>query len=451
MRFSFKYYISKLRGKVFWPWMSKQAHKLVATCEPCMRLARSNTQEKVEIKHTTLFNTHPGHTVHADFFELNHRDYIILVDRLTGFARCEATKNKGTDAAIQAIKNWGDLYGFPYKIIADGGPAFREDFVGKLLTLNIGHVPSTTYHPQSNSLAERSVQSVKSGLKKSVVRLTSLHLNELLFAINTTTSKEGTGSPADRFFGTSIRGRLPNSFDPEIKSQELIEKRILNHDARVTNKNKKNKILYKVGQRVRLQNVGTKDWDLKGTVERLRYADDGRVVSYYIMTDTNNLTTRHRRYLKPLHPEHDPRNKENDKIIAHNPDAAIADLPILNETVPRRSARHSKVKTVRTSTYPVNSSPDIMGAELSSLEAPISVNFELKVGEEELAKVREWWRQVDGTRNHRQGNDTRGAHNTGGSGNAATGGGGATRTVSNGTRQQGNVCPCVKWLTGWEG
>merc|ERR1712208_63059 len=76
--------LDQLRGKVFWPWMSKQAHKLVATCEPCMRLARSNTQEKVEIKHTTLFNTHPGHTVHADFFELNHKDYIILVDRLTG-------------------------------------------------------------------------------------------------------------------------------------------------------------------------------------------------------------------------------------------------------------------------------------------------------------------------------------------------------------------------------
>merc|ERR1712208_86001 len=289
--------------------------------------------------------------------------------------------------------------------------------------------------PQSNSMAERGVQSIKSGLKKSSSKLTTMHLNELVFAINTTASAEGTGSPADRFFGRSIRGRLPNSLEPNIKSDELIRKRILNHDGRIKNKNKKNKIFYTVGQRVRLQNIGTKDWDLKGTVERMRYTDDGRVVSYYIMTDTNNLTTRHRRYLKPLHPDHDPKNKENDKTIAHNPDAAIADLPIINETVPRRSARHSKVKTVKTSTYPVNSSLNIMGAELSSLEAPISVNFELKVGEEELAKVKEWWKQVDGTGNDRQGNDTRGAHNTGGAGagNAATGGGGATRTVSNGS------------------
>merc|ERR1712208_143966 len=159
---------------------------------------------------------YPGHTLHVDYFELNNKDYLIMVDRLTGFSKCEMTTNKRTDAAITAIKNWGDQYGYPYKVIADGGLAFREDFIEKLLTLNIGHVPSTSYHPQSNSMAERSVQSVKSGLRKSVVRLTSLHLNELLFAINTTASKEGTGSPAARFFGRSIRGRLPNSFDPEI-------------------------------------------------------------------------------------------------------------------------------------------------------------------------------------------------------------------------------------------
>merc|ERR1712055_925725 len=218
------------------------------------------------------------------------------------------------------------------------------------LTLNIGTVPSSAYHPQSNSMAERGVQAVKSGLRKSCSRLTTLHLNELVFAINTAASSDGTGSAADRFFGRSIRGRLPNSVDPGIKSEELIQKRIQTHDGRIKEKNKKNKILYRVGQRVRLQNVGTKDWDLKGTVERLRYTDDGRVVSYYIMTDTNNMTTRHRKYLKPLHPEHDPRNTENDKTIAHkNTNVGKADLPNITPAKGlRRSSRSSKVKSIRT-------------------------------------------------------------------------------------------------------
>ena len=123
--------------------MSKQVYKLVSRCEPCMRLAKSNTQEDVEVKHTTLFNTYPGHTLHADYFELNNRDYLIMVDRLTGFSKCEMTPNKGTDAAIKAIQNWGDQYGYPYKVISDGGPAFREDFIKQLLTYNIKHKPSS--------------------------------------------------------------------------------------------------------------------------------------------------------------------------------------------------------------------------------------------------------------------------------------------------------------------
>ena len=126
--------------------MSKQVHQMVSRCEPCQRLAKSNIQEDVEIKHTKLFNTHQGHTLHVDYFEINNKDYLIMVDRLTGFAKCQMKTNKGTDAAIMAIKNWGDQYGYPYKIIADGGPAFREDFIEKLITLNINHVPSTAYH-----------------------------------------------------------------------------------------------------------------------------------------------------------------------------------------------------------------------------------------------------------------------------------------------------------------
>merc|ERR1712082_343017 len=127
----------------------------------------------------------------------------------------------------------------------------------------------------------------------------------------------------------------------EIISRALDKKRIEKHDDRITNKNKKNKILYEVGQRVRLQNVATHDWDLKGTVERLRYADYGRVVSYYIMTDRNHLTTRHRRFLKPLNQEHDP------KFIANkNTDTHRADLPNFKQVL-RRSDRLSKAKSVK--------------------------------------------------------------------------------------------------------
>jgi len=60
------------------------------------------------------------------------------------------TPNKGMDAPIMAIKNWGDQYGYPYKVISDTGPAFRDDFIKQLLTYNIsrGNRPVLPHEPE---------------------------------------------------------------------------------------------------------------------------------------------------------------------------------------------------------------------------------------------------------------------------------------------------------------
>ena len=84
--------------------------------------------------------------------------------------------------------------------------------------------------------------------------------------------------------------------------------------------------------------MATRDWDLKGTVERVRTADDGRVVSYFVLTDKNHLTTRHRRFLKPLHEDQDPKLTKNN-IDTENYATENADLPIAESIAPRRSGR----------------------------------------------------------------------------------------------------------------
>ena len=78
-----------------------------------------------------------------------------------------------------------------------------------------------------------------------------------------------------------------------------------------------------------------------------------------------------------------------------------------------------------------------MGAELSSIRAPLSVNFELTIGEEELDKVREFWDHTVNNREHEDGeraerqehaNRQAGARDMGSTGNAtSTGGAGVTR------------------------
>ena len=116
--------------------------------------------------------------------------------------------------------------------------------------------------------------------------------------------------------------------------------------------------------------MATRDWDLKGTVDRVRTADDSQVVSYFVLTDKNHLTTRHRRFLKPLHEDHDPKAIKNN-IDTENYATENGDLPIAESVAPRRSRRlklssRQSVKVIA------------MGADQST---PLTATIELKLGE----------------------------------------------------------------------
>ena len=174
-----------------------------------------------------MFNQHPNHTVHDDFCEYGGKDYIVVVDRVTGYIRAEQTPNQGIDAAIKVIQNWSLLFGYPLLVISDSGGGFRKYFMEKLKNLNVRHKHSSAYHPQSNSLAERAVGSLKHSLKKSPKHISKLNLKEIIFEINSTVSQEMTGNTNNRL--------LPNSIDPQLDPKELIKRGILNHEGKIKN------------------------------------------------------------------------------------------------------------------------------------------------------------------------------------------------------------------------
>ena len=134
-----------------------------------------------------------------------------------------------------------------------------------------------------------------------------------------------TGSANDRFLMRSMRSCMPNSINPQLDPQMLINRRIENHEGRIKNKNRTNKVIYPVGSRVRLQDAKTKIFDTNGTVLEPRATDSGQIVSYIIRTDRGRLTTRHRKYLRQLEPENDPKIKNNFT----NLDVTAADPDIL--------------------------------------------------------------------------------------------------------------------------
>ena len=57
------------------------------------------------------------------------------------------------------------------------------------------------------------------------------------------------------------------------------------------------KLLFSIGEMVRIQNPHNKEWDSTGVIESIRTASDGRVLSYNINLTNRGTTVRHRKYL----------------------------------------------------------------------------------------------------------------------------------------------------------
>merc|ERR1712215_552057 len=120
--------------------MNGEAKDFERKCESCHINARGHRQDESEISHTNMFNLAPNDTLHVDFCQYDGINYIVLVDRLTGYIGAKRTTNQTTDSAIQVIKNWSAIFGFPLKIIFDRGGGFSDDFVQKLSDLKMKYV-----------------------------------------------------------------------------------------------------------------------------------------------------------------------------------------------------------------------------------------------------------------------------------------------------------------------
>ena len=57
------------------------------------------------------------------------------------------------------------------------------------------------------------------------------------------------------------------------------------------------KLLFSIGELVRIQNPHNREWDSTGTIESIRTASDGTVLGYNIDPTNGGTTVTHRKYL----------------------------------------------------------------------------------------------------------------------------------------------------------
>lgn len=196
------------RSYVYWPNIDKQIEDFVRNCAQCASTAKSPVKIPLAPWPTTAG---PWQRIHIDYAgPVNDWYYLVVVDSNSKWPEVVSTKTITTSFTIDALDDIFARFGNPEVIVSDNGTQFTSDAFQQFChSRGIRHVRTAPYHPQSNGLAERFVDTLKRALKKFDAGGTPLtrHMQLFLSSYRTTPNRNAPNglSPAEIVFGRRIR------------------------------------------------------------------------------------------------------------------------------------------------------------------------------------------------------------------------------------------------------
>lgn len=137
--------------------------------------------------------------------------FLIIVDAHSKWP--EVVEMKSTTAAqtIMELRKVFSVHGIPEQVVSDNGPQFSSAEFSQFCKVNgVKHIRVSPYHPASNGLAERFVQTFKKAMKRGVKDGVpfELHLASFLLSYRTTAHGTTDAPPCMLLMGRSLRTRL---------------------------------------------------------------------------------------------------------------------------------------------------------------------------------------------------------------------------------------------------
>lgn len=131
-----------------------------------------------------------------------NRHFLILVDSYSRWIDVRMVLN--TETTVRTPRQIFSIHGLPEQLVSDNGPAFiSHEFKEFIQNNGIRHSLTTPYHPRSNGLAERAVQTFKTAMKMEGPLLERIprFLLQYRIILQTTTGQ----SPAELLMGRKLR------------------------------------------------------------------------------------------------------------------------------------------------------------------------------------------------------------------------------------------------------
>lgn len=88
--------------------------------------------------------------------------FLVVIDAHSKWMEVHVVSSISSEVTISKLQEMFARFGLPQQVVSDNGPAFTSKEFEQFLAIR--QVLSSPYHPSSNGLAERAVQTFKSAI-----------------------------------------------------------------------------------------------------------------------------------------------------------------------------------------------------------------------------------------------------------------------------------------------
>jgi transposase InsO family protein len=154
------------RSHAWWPGIDHDIELLAKSCVGCQAVKSATQAAPI---HPWEWPSRPWERIHIDFAGpfLNSM-FLVIVDAYSKWPEVIPMKTTTSSQTVDVLRSVFARNGIPSQIVSDNGPQFTsEEFANFTRGNGIRHITSAPYHPSTNGLAGRFVQSFKMSLKSS--------------------------------------------------------------------------------------------------------------------------------------------------------------------------------------------------------------------------------------------------------------------------------------------
>jgi hypothetical protein len=135
--------------------------------------------------------------------------FLLAIDAHSKWLEIHATNTSTSTATIELLRKTFASLGLPEVIVSDNATTFTsEEFTEFLKQNGIRHVRSAPYHPASNGLVERAVQTFKDSIKRLTSGSLETRLSRFLFRYRIMPHTSTGTSPSELMWGKRLRSPL---------------------------------------------------------------------------------------------------------------------------------------------------------------------------------------------------------------------------------------------------